>query len=386
MSNYKNFKNRIAIDFSDVTDYEFNTKCILNSKLIGKTIIYGRNATGKTNLGRAITDIRSIFRTSPQFLYRDVYTLNADSSEKATTFEYTFLFDDKEIYYQYAKTSQGNILTETLKIDQNVIYDLDLTQKRFLEIDRSLLNIDEVAEKKYLDILHTEDVDEEMPEPNIPFLRWLISNVGFPSDSPLLNLKKYVFQMVFLTVPEAIRRNRYPGIVIKLYEWLYTDVNNLKHFEQFLNAMGLECQLAIKKLPDEQYELYFVHKEKLIPFQGTASSGTLALFDLYRAVVWRGVNLSEMSFLYLDEFDAFYHYEMAERVIKYFKEYMPQCQIILTTHNTNLMSNEHMRPDCIFILSRQGTLTPLVHATTRELKEGHNLEKMYISGEFQQYE
>ena len=38
------------------------------------------------------------------------------------------------------------------------------------------------------------------------------------------------------------------------------------------------------------------------------------------------------------------------------------------------------------ILSRKGTLTALCNATQRELREGHNLEKMYISGEFEKYE
>ena len=45
-----------------------------------------------------------------------------------------------------------------------------------------------------------------------------------------------------------------------------------------------------------------------------------------------------------------------------------------------------MRPDCLFILSGDGRLTPLNEATARELREGHNLEKMYISGEFKNYE
>jgi len=50
------------------------------------------------------------------------------------------------------------------------------------------------------------------------------------------------------------------------------------------------------------------------------------------------------------------------------------------------MSNRLFRPDCLFILSRNGKLTSLNNATKRELREGHNLEKMYISGEFDAYE
>ena len=65
---------------------------------------------------------------------------------------------------------------------------------------------------------------------------------------------------------------------------------------------------------------------------------------------------------------------------------MKNCQMIMTSHNTNLMTNRLMRPDCMFILSRNGMLTALCNATTRELREGHNLEKMYIRWEFEKYE
>ena len=50
------------------------------------------------------------------------------------------------------------------------------------------------------------------------------------------------------------------------------------------------------------------------------------------------------------------------------------------------MTNHLSRPDCLFILSKAGKLTALCNATERELREGHNLEKMYISGEFERYE
>ena len=140
--------------------------------------------------------------------------------------------------------------------------------------------------------------------------------------------------------------------------------------------------MKFQKLPDGQMELYFAH-DKLVPFYETASSGTRALVEIYRRLISRA---TDASLIYLDEFDAFYHYEMAENVIRFFKQRYPKCQIIMTSHNTNLMTNRIMRPDCLFILSRKGTLTALCNATQRELREGHNLEKMYISGEFEKYE
>lgn len=49
VNNFKNFKDDLDIDFSDVNGYKFSQDCITND-LIGKMIIYGKNGSGKTNL------------------------------------------------------------------------------------------------------------------------------------------------------------------------------------------------------------------------------------------------------------------------------------------------------------------------------------------------
>lgn len=71
--------------------------------------------------------------------------------------------------------------------------------------------------------------------------------------------------------------------------------------------MGIECKLVLQELPDGQVELYFSHK-KLVPFYSATSSGTLALTSLYQKIV------SNCSLIYIDDFAAFYHYEMAEKL------------------------------------------------------------------------
>ena len=149
--------------------------------------------------------------------------------------------------------------------------------------------------------------------------------------------------------------------------------------------MGISCKLVLLELPDGTPNLYFDHK-KPVAFLENASSGTIALMTLYQLFLINLESARDASLFFIDEFDAFYHYEMSFRVIEFFKKYYPDCQIIFTSHNTNLMTNELLRPDCLFILSEQNTLTALCDATGRELREGHNLEKMYISGEFEKYE
>ena len=199
-------------------------------------------------------------------------------------------------------------------------------------------------------------------------------NAIFASNSVMMKFRRFVDRMAYYS-SSAMNRNYAIANDVFIQS---LEGDELKGLEKFLNAMGVECELENQRLPDGQNEIYFKHKIP-VPFFRTASSGTLVLFNLYRRITTRMKNL---SFFYLDEFDAYFHYEMAEKFLKYVKENFPQCQVVLTTHNTNLMTNRLMRPDSVFILSREGCLTALNKATTRELREGHNLEKLYMSGEF----
>lgn len=378
VKNYKNFKDEIMMDLGNVAGYQFSTDCIAED-IITKMLIYGRNATGKTNLGKALMDIRSTMFSGPRYVGNEAF-LNADSEQDTAEFSYTFVVDKTELVYRYTRFSNQELRDEELIIDGISIFRCDFVNDEYTFDNLKYVEAETANVERYLQVLEGEDEIEESSEPKLPFLRWLIGNVALKSDSILIYLANYVRRMAMITVGNDMpyRMRRMGGAFFESLE----NEERLKDLEDFLNAMGIECRLVLKKLPDGQSELYFLH-EKLVPFYSNASSGTLALVDLYRRLIPKAW---DASLVYLDEFDAFYHYEMAENVIKFFKKKYPYCQIIMTSHNTNLMTNRLMRPDCMFVLSRRGTLTALCNATTRELREGHNLEKMYISGEFEKYE
>ena len=83
----------------------------------------------------------------------------------------------------------------------------------------------------------------------------------------------------------------------------------------------------------------------------------------------------------LDDLDAHCHYELAERLLRYFAD-KPGRQTISTTHNTSLVRNDVMRPDCVFKFGGDGTLSALSERTTRELRFGNNVERLLRNGEF----
>ena len=87
----------------------------------------------------------------------------------------------------------------------------------------------------------------------------------------------------------------------------------------------------------------------------------------------------KVKFLFIDEFDATYHFDLSANIVKRLNK--KNFQSILTSHNTYLMSNTLTRPDCTFIIT-PNSLKTLTKCTDKELREAHNIEKLYREGLF----
>ena len=92
------------------------------------------------------------------------------------------------------------------------------------------------------------------------------------------------------------------------------------------------------------------------------------------------IRMEKASFVFIDEFDAFYHYELSESVQKRLRR-ITGVQVFTTTHNTDLMSNDLLRPDCYFLLENN-SIKAISELTKKELRQAHNLQKMYKAGAF----
>lgn len=352
---FKNFENNFVLDFSKVRDYKFNNEAIYH-ELVNTAVIYGKNAVGKTNLGRAIMGIQ-------QNIFGDVFMqshedyLNADMSERNAEFCYEFKFSNNEVIYRYCKNQEAVLEYEELLINENIIYKYSHVNSEMLEENLKLINAD---------TLNWEFIE------NVPsILAYIANNVSLQNDSPIRQLYLFIRQMRMirgnLLSSRSLSADRIVKDIIK-----YDLVDD---FEHFLNKFNVDEKLAVIDIDGENKILCFDHKRP-INFLNNCSSGTLSLLQLYS---WYR-NFKNTSFLYLDEFDAFYHHELSIKMIEMFKE-ITNCQIVTTSHNTDLLTNKIMRPDCLFIMTKN-KIVSLPEATSRELREGHNLEKLYKSGEF----
>ena len=197
LKNYKNFKDEITIDFENIAGYQFNTDC-LSDGVIGKMLIYGRNATGKTNLGKALLNIALTMFGIIRYTGNGIL-LNADSKEDAATFQYEFQFYDTELSYKYSRLSNQELRDEELFINGQNIFKCNFSLREYNFDNLDYIDAETANVERYLQALEADEEDE-ISESKLPFLRWLISNVALKSDSVLIRLSNYVRRMMMIAV------------------------------------------------------------------------------------------------------------------------------------------------------------------------------------------
>ena len=359
VKNFKQFEN-LTFDFENVRDYKINKDCLVKKGDVLKTaLIYGPNASGKSNIGLAIFDIvQHLFDLHTDPIGYSNY-LNADNPTEAAWFSYKFKFNKDIVLYEYSKLDSRTVVAEALFINDKLVFSLDKKNKK-------------------QDFSHLKDwglstLNHLYKDENMSFLRYAANNANLKQSSPIRKLMNFVGSMLWFR--RADWASNFIGFTSKTENIDEYIINNglVEKYEQFLSQYGVKEKLEVLQLPDRK-EIYSSHKQKLNFFR-VMSSGTSALSLLF---YW-SCFFSKTSFVFIDEFDAFYHAKVSEDVFKYLKSLKQQ--VVLTTHNTNLLNNGLTRADCCFILN-SGILKSLADRTEREIRAGNNLEKLYLAGEF----
>ncbi|WP_338954769.1 ATP-binding protein [Fusobacterium nucleatum] len=359
---FKNFEKELVFDFSKTRNYNFSENAIKDG-IVKTGLIYGINGSGKSNLGLAIFDI--ILHLSEKEKHLELYDnyLNLSSSNIIAKFYYKFKFGNDILEYEYQKDKPQNLVREILKINNKLISDYNY-----------------ITNEAELKLEGTENLNKNLNGNNISFIKYINNNINPEPNTKQFKIKgiistflKFVDNMLFFA---SLNGNFYQGF--KKGNGTISDeiISNgkLKDFENFLKKVGINYNLIEKEVGKEK-KIYCKFKSGEVNFFEIASKGTKSLTVFY---AWL-IRLNDVSFVFIDEFDAFYHVNLAKRVVEELLKL--NVQAILTTHDTTIMTNDLLRPDCYFVLS-EGKIKSLPDLTEKELRQAHNLEKMYRAGAF----
>lgn len=359
VENFKNFKNKIVLDLSNTKGYEFKKDLIKNNAVRGG-IIFGKNASGKSNLGYAIFDIVNHL-TDKEKTTIDVFPYkNLNSDSKYVAFVYLFKFDGVEVEYKYSKIDPEQLNNEILKINGKTVIEYDYS------INHGICKLS-----------GTENLNKVLDNNKLSFVKYINNNSVLEKDFTNDVFKQFIDFVDKMLLFYSLDYNRYFGY--KNGSESIADAivkkGKLNDFENFLKEREINCRLISREI-NGQNKIYVKYKHGEADFYSVASTGTKSLALFY---YWL-INGEDASFIFMDEFDAYYHFELSREIVEEIIN-RTNAQVLFTSHNTNLMNNDLFRPDCLFILQNKG-IKAMCDLTDKELRKAHNLQKMYKAGAF----
>lgn len=369
VGNFRAFSEKVTLDFSEVGKYDFNTEAIKNG-LVKTAIMYGKNAGGKSSIAYAIFDIVSNLTDKYTGIPHHKNYKNAFNMEQPVTFEYNFIFRDKEVKYIYEKSDFKTFSSELLSIDGKTVINYDKKES------------DTVFE---VSLKGTENLQKDLKELDFSAVKWVNRNSVLENTEENKIFKEFISFVDRMLLFWSLEYRSFVG-----YDTDNNDTNIIdeiikhKHFENlksFFKEAGIEDELDYQII-NGKTQLLVKYGDKTLPFGRVNSSGMSSLLLVYfwlQDLLNNTNNDKSPSFICIDEFDAFYHFELSRFIIEKLKEC--NCQVLLTTHNTALLTNDILRPDCYYICSKK-EIVNANKSTYKEIRQGHNLEKMYRGGTF----
>ncbi len=361
VSNFKNFKTKMIFDLGTPLNYEFNNEVIENG-CVAKAVVLGINGSGKSNLGLALFDIIFHLTDKERLIGKYMPYLNMDSKMKTAEFEYVFLFDDVSVQYKYAKRGPLELVSESLVID-----------------DKEVIKYDFIENAGYTTLKGAETLNLISSKNLISRVKYIKSNAILVEEDKankvFYEFMNFVDKMLMFY---SLDERGYQGFFVGADSFTQGIIRagKTKDFEKFLKENNIEYNLIEKEINGTK-ELFCHFENGDVSFANIASTGTRALALFY----YRFIKLTDVSLVYIDEYDAFYHFELSKKLIQLLKETLPKTQVIVTSHNTDLLSNDLLRPDCYYQIS-DNQIKPFSRLTAKDIRRAHNIQKMYKAGAF----
>ena len=361
VENYRGFKGSLSWDLSDTRDYGFR-KNLVDNKIAKKSVVFGKNDSGKSSLCTAVVDITAhLLDAEKDNILPHLFTY-VGNEKKYATFTYVFQFGKDEVIYTYCKANLTTLLLEAIAIN-----------------GKQMLLHNFVDEKdNFIKISGAENLRTQGLQKQLSVIKYIFNNTIQDQDSVITKIMNFVSGMLYFR--SLMDANRYIGYKLgseKLNEIILNN-GRLEDFNTFINDMGLNYTLVPLKLMSGALTIGAkFENDNVVEFESIASSGTRTLMLFY---CWF-IEFGKLTFLVIDEFDAYYHYELSEKILSIIKSF-DNMQSVVTTHNVTLLHTKCTRPDCAFVIEDNG-IKNLSSLTKKELREAHNIEKLYRANEFE---
>jgi uncharacterized protein len=411
IGNYRSFKEKVTFSMvaanlvSQDKNLDTNNVFAVDKELslVKSAAIYGANASGKSNLAKALQFMKwfmvnsSKETQSTEAIGVEKFRLSTETDDQPSFFEIVFLLDGQQHRYGFTADRE--------KVRSEWLYYVPKTRETKL-FDRQadkfdvakVLKADGIAAKTRDNALFISVSAQFNVNKSEAILNWLILNLDLISGLDDTKFFDDTIQNLFRTdiYHEAIKLIgkfdlSIAGVGQKLNDAdlrLKNAIDSGKDRKEILEIMRGSFRILISDRAIETIHHKFdVNKEVVssesFDLLADESAGTQKLFALASLLV---DTLKHGQVLIIDEFDARLHPLMSRSIVELFNsnETNPHnAQLIVMTHDTNLLSNKIFRRDQIWFTEkdRYGA-TDLYSLAEYKVRNDASFESDYIKGKY----
>ncbi len=407
VENFRSIKEKQTLSMlssGKVSEHPENLMITKNNFRLNKSsIIYGRNASGKTNLLMAMKALEFLVRRSVHFkLDQEIppyepFKLDKISCDKPTNFEIDFIAIDNVRYKYSLSYSKSEIIDESLfyypkgqpaklfvrEQTKPILFGTSIKGDR-RSIEKQLLN-----NQLFLSKGANSNI-EQLKAPYLFFNKYIFARIfsDFDFDDSLIN--SYT-RAIAEKKDTKLKEN-----LDKLIRIADTGISSIMVNEVSIDKIkfpdGLSEDAKKRILDRNKYEIKTIHKiydEGITSGEITfdlheESMGTIKLLAVGGMILDA---LSDGTVLIIDELDKSLHPLLTRILIKLFhnpKTNPKNAQLIFATHDVSLLDKELFRRDQIWFTEKETAGATKLYSLSdiKGIRKEFSYEKWYLSGRF----
>lgn len=404
VSNFKSFKKMQSISFvaSKITRHKRHVLNVNEKRILKSGLIFGANAGGKSNLVEAIdlsgkiiiegldkVDLNKKYFRIVQDAYREpgVFDYRIIANKMEYSYGIVISYDKKEILAEWLvriEKSGKEVYLFNRQVDENGISNIETEVSGQSEKDETRFNI-------YLQDF-AEGISEILKKKTILSDIAMRSNTGQGIFGEIAEVYSWFKRMVVIfpntrysmlnQLTADIDMQKFFTSILSYFDTGIETVNNESteiDMDKILDRMDEQKKEELKihlsnvtqkspilfKVDQQIYSLYKdengnVFSRKMLLNHGNSedmfeyadeSDGTQRLFDFVPLFLHKYRN----SVIIIDEIDRSLHTNLIYRFMQKFYDFTEgsQCQLLATTHDSNLLDLELLRQDEIWFVERQ---------------------------------
>ncbi|MBC3786840.1 AAA family ATPase [Spirosoma utsteinense] len=404
VANFLSIKDRqtLRMDASGISDFPERVIDTGRHKLLRSAAIYGANASGKSNVLKAMNTMGVIIRNSAQRQSTDEisvepFLLSTETEHAPSYFEIVFLIDETQYRYGFEvdkKSVKAEWLFETKKAREKYLF---LRQDSDIEVVKEFKegkSLEERTRENALFLSVCDQFNGPVAKRIFEWFRQLLYTSGIDHDL----YRNHLLQL--LDAPPVreelmaiIGKMNFGFTAIGLQKAAmskdYLSAFSEENQQRFFDLLGGEQTVSIKTMHDKYDANHKPTGHVEFDLANNESSGTIKFFDLLAPVY---LSIIKSAVLVIDELDAKLHPLLTHAIIRLFNDpetNLNNAQLIFATHDTNLLTYGQFRRDQIWFTEKDQygatclySLVEYKEEDGTKVRKDRSFETDYIQGRY----